>query len=218
LTNAVVVEGTSPLVVPQRILVADDSEVTQDLLKLLLTQRGHSVDVASDGEEALRALKSHDYDVVLMDFHLPGMDGLQVAAAYRSSGSRITQPRFIAITADMKGLLASAENCENFDQIVPKPFQLNEICRVVESERKAGNPDARHPAPLSRSGQKRSPRVKTIRPNCRRPMSAGTSPGPFASLDIASCIARTTFPMAAAVSKARITMRSSCMKLSRLSS
>lgn len=116
-----------------RILVAEDSEVTQDLLKLLLTERGHAVDVVGDGEQALQALRSHDYDVVLMDFHLPGMDGLEVAANYRSSAGQAKQPRFIAVTADMKGLLAHAENCENFDQVVRKPFDLSEICRVVEA-------------------------------------------------------------------------------------
>jgi CheY-like chemotaxis protein len=141
-------EEASPLVARQRILVADDSEVTQDLLKLLLSQRGHEVDVVSDGEEALKALRNHDYDVVLMDFHLPGMDGLEVAAAYRSSGTHAKEPRFIAITADMKGLLAHAENCENFDQFIPKPFDLSAICRVVEGEtRGPRRPDVKPPKP-----------------------------------------------------------------------
>lgn len=80
LDDVTAAKAASPLIRRQRILVADDSEVTQDLLKLLLTQRGHEVDVVSDGEEALKALRSHDYDVVLMDFHLHGMDGLEFAS------------------------------------------------------------------------------------------------------------------------------------------
>ncbi|MEE8575844.1 MAG: response regulator, partial [candidate division Zixibacteria bacterium] len=60
----------------QRILVAEDSPVTQDLLKLVLEERGHHVEVVADGEAALAELKVNTYDVVLMDFHLPKMDGL----------------------------------------------------------------------------------------------------------------------------------------------
>lgn len=119
----------------RRILIAEDSGVTQDLLKLLLSERGYAVDVAGDGESALSALRRNAYDVVLMDFHLPKMDGLQVAAAYRcgrEEGGR--QPRFIAITADMKGLLAHAGNCETFDRVVPKPFDINEICKVIDGD------------------------------------------------------------------------------------
>ena len=127
-------ENAPPLVRPQRVLVAEDSEVAQQVLKLLLEGRGHTVEVASDGEEALQALRDHDYDVVLMDFHLPAMDGLEVAATYRSSSDRATHPRFIAITADMEGLIAHAHHRDNFEQVFSKPLELNEICRIIESQ------------------------------------------------------------------------------------
>lgn len=123
---------------PQRILIAEDSEVTQELLKLLLTEQGHTVDLASDGVEALEALQRNDYDVVLMDFHLPRLDGLQVASAYRVGGGRAGRPRFVAITADAKGLLAHAADCETFDQILAKPLDISQIGRIV-----AGRADSR---------------------------------------------------------------------------
>lgn len=124
------VDATS--VPPQRILVAEDNHTTQDLLRLLLTQRGHRVDVVDDGEMALDALVKRSYDVVLLDFHLPKMNGLQVAAAYRAGRQRDEGPRFVAITSDMKGLLGHLSNCENFDSFVPKPFDLEDICNVIE--------------------------------------------------------------------------------------
>ncbi|MGI9384964.1 MAG: response regulator [Methyloligellaceae bacterium] len=131
----------------QRILVAEDSPVTQDLLKLVLRQRGHQVDIASDGEEALAALKRASYDVVLMDLHLPKMDGLQVAAAFRAGQGDEQAPRFVAITADVKGLLAHAADCETFDEVVPKPFDLNDIFKVIE-----GDADAAAPSPAPAAG------------------------------------------------------------------
>jgi len=116
----------------QRILLADDSSVTRDLLKLLLTERGHHVDLAEDGEAAQAALAANPYDLVLMDFHLPKLDGLQVTAAHRGRGSAEKGPRFIAITADVEGLLAHAGGCETFDGVIPKPFDIERICAVIE--------------------------------------------------------------------------------------
>jgi CheY-like chemotaxis protein/ribosomal protein S27AE len=129
---------------PQRILLADDSRVTRDLLKLLLTTRGHQVDLAEDGEEAFKALESNPYDLVLMDFHLPKMDGLQVTTAHRGREGAEKGPRFIAITADMEGLLAHAGNCETFDGVIPKPFDIERICAIIESslEESEAPPDA----------------------------------------------------------------------------
>jgi len=118
----------------RKVLVAEDSPITHDLLKLLLNQRGHEVDIASDGLQALEALRNTEYDVALLDFHLPHMDGLQVAATIKAEAHGRHIPRLIAITADPEGLLASGENCENFDQILPKPLDINQVGNVVEHQ------------------------------------------------------------------------------------
>ncbi len=126
--------------IPKRVLVAEDSPVTQDLLKLILTQRGHVVDIAQDGEQALGALKRHVYDVALIDFRLPKLNGVQVARNYREEKNGEATARLIAITADVEGLLAHGENCENFDQIIPKPLDIFEVCTVIEHT--AARPEA----------------------------------------------------------------------------
>jgi len=134
----------------KRVLVAEDSPVTQDLLKLILTQRGHRVDVAEDGEQALTALEKSFYDVALIDFRLPKLDGLEVAQRYRGKVNGNARSRLIAITADVEGLLSHNENCENFDQIIPKPLDIYDVCNVIESTQaldpaaagETGSPDA----------------------------------------------------------------------------
>jgi CheY-like chemotaxis protein len=143
-------------VIHKRVLVAEDSPVTQDLLKLILSQRGHEVDIADDGEQALAALRKHPYDVALIDFRLPKLDGLQVAQQYRAGKSGNTQARLIAITADVEGLLTHKENCENFDQIIPKPLDIYEICNVIEQAAAIGparaqpaSGDVARPAPAA---------------------------------------------------------------------
>lgn len=118
----------------QKVLVAEDNKVTQDLLKLLLKQRGHEVHIVANGQDALKALEKDEFDVVLMDFHLPKMDGLKVATAFRAGDTASRPTRFIAITADMEGLLGHVDNCENFDSVLPKPFDLERVVEVVEGK------------------------------------------------------------------------------------
>ena len=93
-------EGAPELPVARRILVAEDSPTTHEILKMLLSQRGHHVDIATDGEQALEALRQNSYDVALLDFHLPRMDGLQVAKIFRREAGDRKIPKLIAITLD----------------------------------------------------------------------------------------------------------------------
>jgi CheY-like chemotaxis protein len=114
-------------------LLAEDSRVSQGILRLLLTQRGHHVDVVGDGEQALSALRNGEYEIVLMDFHLPKLDGLQATAKFKSEAREKSKlPRFIGITADPQGLLAHPDNCENFDLVIAKPIDIVHLCGVVE--------------------------------------------------------------------------------------
>ncbi|HOV03325.1 MAG TPA: response regulator, partial [Kaistiaceae bacterium] len=124
--------GRSPA--HRKILVAEDDRASADVLRALLTERGHTVDVVGDGEAAIHALNSGVYDVVMVDFHLARLDGLEVAAAYRVKHSGKHAPRFIAISSDMRGLLEHAASCETFDEVVAKPFDLEDVCRIVEDE------------------------------------------------------------------------------------
>ncbi len=118
----------------RKVLVAEDSPITYELLKLLLNQRGHEVDIATDGAQALEALRNHDYDVALLDFHLPQLTGLQVAAAIKKDANGRKLPRLVAITADVEGLLANEDDCENFDHILPKPLDIYQVGKLVEEQ------------------------------------------------------------------------------------
>jgi CheY-like chemotaxis protein len=118
----------------RKVLVAEDSAITHDLLKLLLNQRGHEVDVATDGVQALEALREKQYDIALLDYHLPNLDGLQVAAAIKAETKGGRTPRLIAITADPEGLLRAEAGCEKFDYILPKPLDINQVGTVVEEQ------------------------------------------------------------------------------------
>jgi CheY-like chemotaxis protein len=131
----------------RRILVAEDSPTTHEILKLLLQQRGHDVDIATDGEQALEALRHNRYDVALLDFHLPKMSGLDVAATIRHEAQDRPLPRLVAITADVEGLLADEQGCDNFDQVLPKPLDIYHVAQVVEGQEEIAEAERLAPAP-----------------------------------------------------------------------
>lgn len=139
------------------ILVAEDNVITQGLLKLLLTQRSHSVDTVEDGAQALNALRDRHYDIALVDFHLPTMDGLGVVSAYKSFIGEVAAPTHcIGITADLAGFMVHPDNRETFDLVIAKPIDIANLCSVVENfehymawrSHKSDQPGAVHATPV----------------------------------------------------------------------
>ncbi len=94
-----------PLLPPLRILVADDVSLNQELLTLALEQHGHSVTVADNGHKALELLSKEDFDVALLDVHMPDMDGLETARRWREQERREAMNGFATKPLDLPYLL-----------------------------------------------------------------------------------------------------------------
>jgi signal transduction histidine kinase/CheY-like chemotaxis protein/integral membrane sensor domain MASE1 len=116
-----------------RILLAEDNQVNQRLAMRLLEKRGHLVDVATNGREALQALEKASYDLVLMDVQMPEMDGMEATARIREkeklSGVR---QRVFALTAHaMKG---DEDRClaAGMDGYLTKPIRPEELDELLE--------------------------------------------------------------------------------------
>jgi signal transduction histidine kinase/CheY-like chemotaxis protein len=119
-----------------RVLVAEDNAVNQRLVVRLLEKRGHRIEVAANGREALAALRKASFDLVLMDVQMPEMDGFEATAAVRarekSEGAQTHQP-IIALTAHaMKG---DREKClvAGMDGYLTKPIRVEELDELLKS-------------------------------------------------------------------------------------
>ncbi len=116
-----------------RALVVDDNSVNQKLAVGLLARRNCDIKTARSGSEVLATLEKNDFDVVLMDVQMPGMDGLQTTAAIRQKeqGTDRHLP-IIAVTAHaMKG---DRERClaAGMDGYITKPISARELFKVID--------------------------------------------------------------------------------------
>ncbi|WP_111560192.1 TackOD1 domain-containing metal-binding protein [Paracoccus sediminilitoris] len=115
----------------KQILLVEDSSVTKDLVELVLTQSGHKVTSVATGVEALSVLRKQHFDVIVTDFHLPDISGIEIAQRYLDANPSASRPLLIAITADTRGLLSDPKNCEIFDKVLPKPLDIDMISQIV---------------------------------------------------------------------------------------
>ncbi len=81
-------EIVGPAATALRILLVEDNAANQKLAAYILEGRGHTVEIAGDGRQALGMTNANCYDVILMDVQMPGMDGLEITAAIRAGKRR----------------------------------------------------------------------------------------------------------------------------------
>lgn len=85
----------------RRVLLAEDNVVNQKITSAMLSKLGIQVDIANNGRICLDLLTMHHYDLVLMDMHMPEMDGLDASTAIRASDGPISKVPIVAMTASV---------------------------------------------------------------------------------------------------------------------
>ncbi len=119
--------------IPRKILLVEDNPVNQTVAVELLSRRGHSIEVANNGAEAVDAVARQPFDVVLMDVHMPVMDGLAATRIIRerehASGRHVP---IVALTAGATVEDRESSLAAGMDFFVSKPFRAEELFQAVE--------------------------------------------------------------------------------------
>jgi signal transduction histidine kinase/CheY-like chemotaxis protein len=131
---------------PLRLLAAEDNPVNRTLLERVLSRAGHRLVMVENGEQALAVLEQEPFDAVLMDMHMPVMDGLEAARRIREreSGTGRRTP-ILALTA--LAAQGDEERCRlaGADEYLAKPFSAGELLAVLA--RLVPADEAAEPAP-----------------------------------------------------------------------
>jgi signal transduction histidine kinase/CheY-like chemotaxis protein/HPt (histidine-containing phosphotransfer) domain-containing protein len=136
---------------PLAVLLVDDDPVNREVGAALLRRLGHRPTVAADGETAVALARSASFDAVLMDLHMPGIDGFE-AAKLIDALSAGRKPRIIAVTADVSE--RSRERIANgaFYTTVSKPILLDALRRALAPDHDGAEPRA-EPAYVSEAAR-----------------------------------------------------------------
>ena len=119
-----------------RLLVVDDEPLVSDCIRLMLSFDGHQVQVANSANAALVLFKQGKFDLVFMDYAMPGTKGDELAAAIKAIEPN--QP-VIMIT----GNAPTHESMAGVDLIISKPVMLEDLREGI-NRRLAGSPDSQH--------------------------------------------------------------------------
>ncbi|KLU58352.1 hypothetical protein EL84_00910 [Paenibacillus sp. VT-400] len=118
--------------VAMRILVAEDHPVNRKILREYLEKLGYHADVCTNGVEAIDAISQNAYDIVLMDIHMPVMDGLKATDLLRRLIPQDRIPPIIAVTGNAKREDKEACLEMGMRDFISKPVMLSELKRVLQ--------------------------------------------------------------------------------------
>jgi two-component system NtrC family sensor kinase len=115
-----------------RLLVVDDETVISDLVRDVLVPLGWAVDAAHDGREALEILAEREFDVLLVDMRMPGMDGRTLYEALRAARPGFAE-RVVFATGDTGNDSTSDFLEETGNLVLRKPYELRALIDTVSA-------------------------------------------------------------------------------------
>ncbi len=113
------------------VLVVDDDPINRTVAAALLGRLGHRVALADGGPAAIALVVAETFDVVMMDLHMPGMDGIEATRRIRALDGERSEVPVVALTADLTD--GSRQRCAlaGIDRILGKPLQLDALRRLL---------------------------------------------------------------------------------------
>ncbi|MDQ7018362.1 MAG: response regulator [Robiginitomaculum sp.] len=119
---------------PARILVAEDSRANQRLIGLILNKLGHDFELVANGIEAVEAVRNNHFDMVLMDLHMPQMDGMAACQKIRELDDEISAlVPVIALTADVRPEMPAKVLEAGMDAYLTKPLDVTKLSETIQA-------------------------------------------------------------------------------------
>ncbi len=122
---------SQPAISPLRLLVAEDNKVNQKVALNQLKNLGYTADLACDGEEVLTKIASQDYDAILMDCHMPRLDGYAATREIRSREGTARHTIVIALTASAMKEDRELAMLAGMDDFLSKPVRKDELAAKI---------------------------------------------------------------------------------------
>ncbi|MBX9574614.1 MAG: PAS domain S-box protein [Caulobacteraceae bacterium] len=114
-----------------KVLMADDAPANRELVTAILGGLGVAIETVENGALAVEAARSGAYDVILMDVHMPVMDGLDATRAIRAMAGPVGRTPIVALTANVQPEQVAACRAAGMDAHVGKPIQVAELLRTM---------------------------------------------------------------------------------------
>jgi hypothetical protein len=150
-----------------KILLAEDNRINQKVALAMLTSGGHSVDIAENGVEAVEAVKKGGYDVVLMDIHMPEMDGVAATKAIRAlEDAELASIPIVALTANAMAGSRDTYLAAGMNEYISKPIDARLLTQVLDDIDGAGGGEPKPPG-TAKSDASGAPETTTARPPAR---------------------------------------------------
>lgn len=112
------------------VLLVEDNQMNKILVREILTLNGYAIIEASSGTEALKVLSAQKPDLILMDLHLPEMDGVTATRIIKSDESNRSIPVLALTASAMKGE-EDKILCKGFDGYVAKPIEVKKLLAAI---------------------------------------------------------------------------------------
>lgn len=117
---------------PNRVLIAEDSSVIQNLVKKILEFQNFEITAVKNGEQVIQLLQKEDFDIILLDINMPIMDGMECVKAIRGLEASKSKIPVVAITGNARNYTEVEFKEAGFNDVLMKPLNFDKLVLVVK--------------------------------------------------------------------------------------